>query len=91
MKLIHHAWQNPPLVCLENLPGPADAAAYETMNHLLADRPDHRAGVLEKAGKGSWASLPGGGPGARPHSPSPAGCDLPGDELSEAQDGGRAV
>ena len=53
MKLYTIAWQNRPLVCLENRPGRLTPLPYETMNHLLADRPDHRAGVLEKAGKGS--------------------------------------
>ena len=53
MKLYTIAWQNRPLVCLENCPGRLTPLPYETMNHLLADRPDHRAGVLEKAGKGS--------------------------------------
>ena len=61
MKLYTIAWQNRPLVCLENRPGRLTPLPYETMNHLLADRPDHRAGVLEKAGK-ARASLPGGGP-----------------------------
>ena len=55
MKLYTIAWQNRPLVCLENRPGRLTPLPYETMNHLLADRPDHRAGVLEKAGKGSGA------------------------------------
>ena len=49
MKLYTIAWQNRPLVCLENRPGRLTPLPYETMNHLLADRP----GVLEKAGKGS--------------------------------------
>ncbi len=61
------------------------------MNHLLADRPDHRAGVLEKAGKGSGEFALAEVQVLAPIPPSPAGCDLPGDELSEAQDGGRAV
>ena len=51
MKLYTIAWQNRPLVCLENRPGRLTPLPYETMNHLLADRPDHRAGVLEKIGR----------------------------------------
>lgn len=57
MKLYTIAWQNRPLVCLENRPGRLTPLPYETMNHLLADRPDHRAGVLEKAAR-ARASLP---------------------------------
>ena len=36
MKLYTIAWQNRPLVCLENRPGRLTPLPYETMNHLLS-------------------------------------------------------
>lgn len=50
---IHHCLAEPPAGLSGEPPGRLTPLPYETMNHLLADRPDHRAGVLEKAGKGS--------------------------------------
>ncbi len=52
MKLYTVAWQKRRLICLEVRPGRLTPLPYETMNHLLADDPEHRRGVLEKAGKG---------------------------------------
>lgn len=52
MKLYTVAWQERQLICLEVRPGRLTPLPYETMNHLLADDPDHRGAVLEKAGKG---------------------------------------
>lgn len=51
MKLYTAAWQARQLVCLEARPGRLTPLPYETMNHLLADDPDHRRGVLEIASK----------------------------------------
>ena len=51
MKLYTAAWQDRQLVCLEARPGRLTPLPYETMNHLLADDPDHRRGVLEIASK----------------------------------------
>lgn len=52
MKLYTIAWQNRPLVCLENRPGRLTPLPYETMNHLLADRPEPPGGGAGEGGQG---------------------------------------
>ena len=90
MRLYTVSWQGRTLICLQTGADRLAPLPYETMNHLLADDPAHRQKVLDQAAKG-----PGGIALSTVRvlapAPAPAGCDLPGHELPEAQNRGRAV